>query len=84
LKYLYLEQFVHAEIYLLVFYSFKSIIIMCISGTADRLLHMLTEERDENVLIAVTASLQTLSKTHSKQIVQNMIHYKLQNSVTII
>lgn len=57
---------------------------MCLSGTADRLLHMLTEERDENVLIAVTASLQTLSKTHSKQIVQNMIHYKLQNSVTMI
>lgn len=45
---------------------------------------MLTEERDENVLNAVISSIQILSKTHSKQIVQNMIHYKLQNSVTII
>lgn len=45
---------------------------------------MLTEERDEKVLNAVTASLLTLSKTHSKQIVQNMIHYKLQNAVNII
>jgi len=52
-----------------------------VTGVADRLLHMLTEERDEKVLNAVTASLQALSKTHSKQIVQNMIHYKLQNSV---
>jgi len=42
---------------------------------------MLTEERDEKVLNAVTMSLQTLSNTHSKQIVQNMIHYKLQNAV---
>lgn len=54
------------------------------SGIADRLLHMLTEERDENVLMAVTTSLLILSKTNSKQIVQNMIHYKLHNSVMII
>lgn len=59
-------------------------IIYYVSGIADRLLHMLTEERDEKVLNAVTNSLLTLSKTHSKQIVQNMIHYKLQNSVNII
>lgn len=54
------------------------------SGIADRLLRMLTEERDENVLMAVTTSLLILSKTNSKQIVQNMIHYKLHNSVMII
>lgn len=42
---------------------------------------MITEERDEMVLNSVVASLQTLSKSHSTQIVQNMIHYKLQNSV---
>lgn len=45
---------------------------------------MITEERDEMVLSSVVASLQTLSKSHSTQIVQNMIHYKLQNSVIII
>lgn len=45
---------------------------------------MLTEERDEKVLKAVTVALETLSKTHSKQIVQNMIHYKLHNAVIIV
>lgn len=54
---------------------------MFFSGVADRLLHMLTEERDEKVLNAVTISLQDLSKTYSKQIVLNMIHYKQHNSV---
>jgi len=53
-------------------------------GTIDRLLHMITEERDEMVLSSVLASLHTLSKSHSTQIVQNMIHYKLQNSVIIM
>lgn len=57
---------------------------MCILGIADRLLHMLTEERDEKVLKSVTVALETLSKTHSKQIVQNMIHYKLHNAVIIL
>lgn len=58
--------------------------IYSITGIADRLLHMLTEERDDKVLNAVTVSILNLSKTHAKQIVQNMIHYKLQNSVIII
>lgn len=54
---------------------------MCTTGVTDRLLHMLTEERDEKVISSVISTFQTLSKSYSKQIVQCMIHYKQQNSV---
>ncbi|XP_008185062.1 uncharacterized protein LOC103309980 [Acyrthosiphon pisum] len=57
---------------------------LSMQSTIDRLLHMITEERDEMVLNSVVASLQTLSKSHSTQIVQNMIHYKLQNSLSVV
>ncbi|XP_060857162.1 maestro heat-like repeat-containing protein family member 1 isoform X1 [Metopolophium dirhodum] len=57
---------------------------LSMQSTIDRLLHMITEERDEMVLNSVLASLQTLSKSHSTQIVQNMIHYKLQNSLSVV
>ncbi|XP_050426216.1 maestro heat-like repeat-containing protein family member 1 [Adelges cooleyi] len=55
-----------------------------VQSVVDRLLHMLTADRDEKVLSAVTLSLQKLAETHSKHVIQNMIHYKLQNSLSVV
>ncbi|VVC45111.1 Armadillo-type fold,Armadillo-like helical [Cinara cedri] len=51
---------------------------------SSRLIQMLTEERDEKVLSAVTVSILNLSKTHANQIVKNMISYKQKNSLSVV
>ncbi|XP_050527458.1 maestro heat-like repeat-containing protein family member 1 isoform X2 [Daktulosphaira vitifoliae] len=55
-----------------------------IQSVTNRLLHMLTVDREERVLAATKFSLQQLSETHSKHVIQYMIHYKLQNSLSVV